>query len=115
MTWKGIILGFVFTEVFALIIFYLFRRYFKAQSKESGSSIITVIKGILERLILYSGILMGYPQILIAFGALKIGTRIQSKDHISNDYFLIGNLLSIGLVFCAILLGGYFQDILNVN
>lgn len=49
------------------------------------------------RAVLYIGILHGFPQILIAFGALKIGTRLHEdkQNKISNDYFLVGNLISL--------------------
>ncbi|MDZ7806969.1 MAG: hypothetical protein U5K71_07625 [Gracilimonas sp.] len=54
-----------------------------------------VFKGILERLFLIIGMISGYPQVLIAFGALKIGTRFQKNNKVSNDYFLIGNFISL--------------------
>jgi hypothetical protein len=54
-------------------------------------------KGVLERLFLIVGILAGYPHVIIAFGALKIGTRVhEDKDSkISNNYFLVGNFISL--------------------
>ena len=71
----------------------------------------TVFKGVLERAVLLVGLLAGYPQVIIAFGALKLGTRLHEdfeepapqtsppsrkhKENISNNYFLIGNLVSI--------------------
>ena len=44
-----------------------------------------------------TGLRLGFPQILIAFVALKIGTRLHEENEceISNNYFLIGNLISI--------------------
>lgn len=68
---------------------------------------VAIIKGVLERLTILFGLLAGLPQILIAFGAFKLGTRLHSESDtkISNDYFLIGNLLSLLLVI------GYFQAI----
>jgi len=46
---------------------------------------------------LFTGLLHGFPQILIAFGALKLGTRLyeDKESDISNSYFLVGNLISI--------------------
>ncbi|MEK0371020.1 MAG: hypothetical protein QQN55_07695, partial [Nitrosopumilus sp.] len=43
------------------------------------------------------GLLHGFPQIIIAFGALKLGTRLHEEkgSEISNTYFLTGNLISI--------------------
>lgn len=53
-------------------------------------------KGMLERLTMVVGLLGGFPHILTVIGALKIGTRLQDEtDHISNTYFLTGNLVSI--------------------
>lgn len=56
----------------------------------------SVAKGVLERLVILLGLLQGYPQILTAFGALKIGTRLHDQENdISNSYFLVGNLVSL--------------------
>ena len=62
-----------------------------------STSLNSITKGILERVFLVAGILFGYPHVITAFGALKIGTRLHEdqKSKISNDYFLIGNFISI--------------------
>lgn len=54
-------------------------------------------KGILERLTVVAGLLYGFPHILTAFAALKIGTRFRENQNcrISNTYFLSGNLMSL--------------------
>jgi hypothetical protein len=65
---------------------------------DTGSSLRgSVMKGILERTTVLVGLLTGLPHVLTVFGALKIGTRLDSQkgDHISNTYFLTGNLVSI--------------------
>ncbi|SDD23155.1 hypothetical protein SAMN04488104_102029 [Algoriphagus faecimaris] len=55
--------------------------------------------GIIERLFLLSGIYHG----LVLFGALKIGTKIKTEENkISNDYFLIGNMISVGIVLLVV-------------
>ncbi|RXK47650.1 hypothetical protein [Aquirufa rosea] len=57
---------------------------------------MATFKGILERFIISICLLNNILPILTVFGALKIGTRLSSKDNIiANDYFLIGNLCSI--------------------
>lgn len=69
-------------------------------------SIYSVLKGAFERIFLIFALLLGYENMLLVFGALKLGTRLE-KDaarKISNDYFLIGNLLSIGAVLLYIYL-----------
>jgi hypothetical protein len=48
-------------------------------------------------------LLNGIGHALVFFGALKFGTRIKVDDKVSNDYFLIGNLVSVGLVIVTIL------------
>ena len=57
----------------------------------------SILKGILERLVLLTALIHGYPQILIAFAAMKLGTRLHAEQNsdISNTYFLTGNLVSI--------------------
>lgn len=57
----------------------------------------SILKGILERLVLFTALIHGYPQILIAFAAMKLGTRLhgEQETEISNTYFLVGNLFSI--------------------
>lgn len=67
-----------------------------------------VLKGVLERLLLIRGILSGYPQVIIAFGALKIGTRFQQNNKVSNDYFLIGNFISLLIAIFFVVLAKLF-------
>lgn len=69
-----------------------------------------MLKGILERLVIYVGILSGYPHTLTLFGALKIGTRIKNEHPISNDYYLIGNLMSVLLVLIYLIVVRYLSD-----
>ncbi len=56
---------------------------------------LSVVKGIIERLFLFLALAYGLPHALIAFGAIKIGTRIRPDEKISNDYFFIGNMISL--------------------
>lgn len=62
-----------------------------------NTTINSLLKGMLERVFLIAGMLFGFPQVIIAFGALKIGTRLHEDKNskISNDYFLIGNFISL--------------------
>jgi hypothetical protein len=87
---------FVIGELVSLLIFAALKRAMNLP-KASPARKASVAKGVLERAVLYIGLLHGFPQILIAFGALKIGTRLheEKKMKISNNYFLIGNLISI--------------------
>jgi hypothetical protein len=83
-------------EGLAALVFYWLRK--KLDPPRTGTRHdASVVKGILERLVVLVGLLAGFPQILTAFGALKISTRLidDQSDHISNTYFLVGNLLSL--------------------
>ena len=80
-------------ETVIIVLFFIINRSIGPET----TGFISSFKGILERIYLIGGILVGYPQVIIAFGALKIGTRLHDAKNskISNDYFLIGNFLSL--------------------
>ncbi len=79
---------------------------------QRGFSLRPMLLGVLERLFLYVGLMQGFGQTLILFGALKIGARLKNeKDKISNDYFLVGNLVSVLLVFSTIAILNYWNKI----
>ena len=83
-------------ELISLFLFAGIRKWLApTESRSAGRA--SIAKGILERVLLFTGLLFGFPQVLIAFGALKLGTRLatEQKSTISNDYFLVGNLISI--------------------
>ncbi len=52
---------------------------------------------------MFTALIHGYPQILIAFAAMKLGTRLHEEQNteISNTYFLAGNLISILLAMIS--------------
>lgn len=68
---------------------------------------ISVFKGIMERFILYSCLVINLTSILVVFAAIKIGTRLKDNDNkVKSDYFLIGNLSSIMIaIFYCYLFG----------
>lgn len=84
---------FIIGELIALLIFWIVVRLFKRKMTSSS-----VFKGLLERFFIYIVLTVGLPQGLAFFGALKIATRLKDDDKISNDYFLVGNLVSVLLV-----------------
>lgn len=109
-------MAFLVAETFAGVLFFFLRRWAKAQEKHEAQHKLfgispMLFKGILERFLIYVGLLSSFPQVLIVLGALKVATRIKYEDHISNDYFLIGNLLSITI---AIATYDLFQWFLNL-
>jgi hypothetical protein len=96
MDYLYIAVVFLLGELLGLIVFGLLKK-FLGPDKSSSAYKGAVFKGILERLTLFTGLLCGFPQIIIAFGALKLGTRLHEDkgSEISNTYFLTGNLISI--------------------
>lgn len=87
---------FVAQEIAALIVFPILNHYLGPEGSKAWYK-SAILKGVLERLVLYTALIHDYPQMLIAFGAMKLGTRLhEEKDsRISNAYFLVGNLLSM--------------------
>ncbi|TVQ71268.1 MAG: hypothetical protein EA363_06345 [Balneolaceae bacterium] len=91
MNWFWIIVIYLSMEIIINVVFHIVSRKLKSDENRS----VSIFKGILERIFLITGLMMGYPQVIIAFGALKIGTRFQRSSKVSNDYFLIGNVISL--------------------
>jgi len=81
-------------ELVSISFFWLFEKSFN--QGRNNVNWRSVIKGNLERLFLFLPLVNGLPQSFIVFGAIKIGTRLKGKeDKVSNDYFLVGNLMSL--------------------
>jgi hypothetical protein len=91
MNWIWLLLSYLIMEGAINVVFHIVSRKLKSDENRT----LSVFKGLLERLFLISGLVLGFPQVIIAFGALKIGTRFQRNSKISNDYFLIGNFISL--------------------
>lgn len=106
MNYPLILIIFLCQEVVALVVFPILARFMGP--KADGWNPAAILKGILERLLLYVAFIHGYPQMLIAFGAMKLGTRLHpEKDaDISNNYFLIGNFLSILFAMAGAIVAG---------
>ena len=103
---------FAIGEILSFLIFIIVKK--NMVSKENSTAIKgATAKGILERAVMLTGLLHGFPQILIAFGALKLGTRLHDdkNSEISNNYFLLGNLISILLAMVyAIIIQGFWNS-----
>jgi len=95
-------------EALVSLVFYILNKSVFTNKKVKDQPLLNrkdILKGILERIFLIIGLLNGYPHVITAFAALKIGTRINDKEHkISNDYFLIGNLISLLTALIFVLL-----------
>lgn len=88
---------FLIGEIVAYLVFLLVKKRF--EKKWQWRIDIQVIKGWLERFFLFLCLVYNLPHALIAFGAIKIGTRVNDKDNkVSNDYFFVGNMVSLLLV-----------------
>lgn len=100
----GIITG---TELFSIALFTAIARLSKSSKSVNAGSIA---KGLFERAFIVFALLSDYPQALTLFAALKIGTRIKDDNHISNDYYLVGNLISVSLaIFYTLLIQHLFE------
>lgn len=97
------LLSFAAGEILAIIIFRLIRERFAAKGTPIWSAIG---KGLLERFMLLVGLTNGIQSIITLFGAIKIGTRLKdsNQDKITNDYFLIGNFVSVAIALLEYLL-----------
>ena len=102
--------SFLISEVLAFFVFVVLSR--KLSSTGGIGSPSSIAKGIVERLVLYVGLLNGFATVLVLFGALKIATRLkdQSDDKVSNDYFLIGNLVSVLIVIIALAIRKFLEN-----
>ena len=93
---------YLYQELVGLIVFPILNR-FLGPSNSWTLDWAEILKGMFERLVLFTALIHGYPQMLIAFGAMKLGTRLHDKKDspITNTYFLVGNLLSIFLAMIS--------------
>ena len=87
---------FVSCELIAFMVFPVVRRLIAGRPILKKPDIET-FKGILERLVIFVGLTTGHSTVLVMFGALKLGTRLHDEGDkdVSNNYFLIGNFLSV--------------------
>jgi len=95
----------LFTELVSNMIFFLITPETETPGKWDFKSLI---KGFIERGFLTYSLYSGFPHALTLFGALKLGTRLKKADNefteegrrkesIYNDYYLMGNLISVSL------------------
>lgn len=82
-------------EVLIHILFYAISKFIGKTNKDKINR-TSILKGVLERIFIVVTLWMGLPHALTLLGALKIATRIKdTEDKVSNDFFLIGNLVSV--------------------
>lgn len=102
MKWILVLSIFIFVEVISfLVVFKFIGRIYLAPDPQTKSKVDLkdFLKGMFERGVLSFALANNLPQILIFFGAMKLGTRITSKVNSEdfNSFFLVGNLFSVFL------------------
>jgi hypothetical protein len=71
----------------------------------------------MERLFLFIALSNGYSQALTFFSALKLATRLKHNDQTTqdmegfNDYYLLGNLLSVAVAIAYVYIYQHFDNI----
>ena len=103
---KFIILYIALELLSNLTIFPILNKVYGAK-KESGEKMPPWLKGVVERICLITGLLLSFPHVLVAFGALKIGTKLDRSEPDNKkdtEYYLVGNLVSILITFVFIFL-----------
>jgi hypothetical protein len=98
---------FIEQELVALLVFHYVRRAFrKGKPPPDRRSVRGAIgRGILERFLIYLGLVTGLSQVLMLFGAIKLGTRLDADKNsmVSNQYFIVGTFLSVLLAMLGYL------------
>lgn len=92
-------------EVILFFIFWLMKFYKGGKFK---NNFFSMLKGWLERGFICFGLLYDLEIIIVFFSALKIGTRLHEESSpsiISNDQFLIWNILSVtaGIIYSILI------------
>jgi len=84
---------------------FLLSRFIGKQNKDKITR-TSILKGVIERFFVVTTVFLDLASALTLLGALKIATRIKdAEDKVSNDFFLMGNLVSIlfGIGYCIFL------------
>ena len=93
---------FAIGELIALFLFRWLRGALPGSRPEGAWFDVETLKGMLERGMLLFGLALGFAHILTVFAAIKLANRIAEEgpdDDEQKNYFLIGNVCSIILVF----------------
>ena len=99
---KFILLTIIFFIV-EIITAFLFALTAQVFYKKIGFDFKSILKGVIERFFLFIALSNDYTQVLTFFSALKLGTRLKhketdrDKENNFNDYYLVGNLVSVAI------------------
>jgi hypothetical protein len=91
-----LIVGVFATEV---ILAFCFAAVAQLYSYKVGLDFRSIIKGVIERGFIFVALINDFPHAITFFSALKLATRLKrtdSDENHYNDYYLIGNLVSVG-------------------
>ncbi len=98
--------GFLVGEFLVAMPLFAAINRFLGPRRSIGWFAIAMIKGVLERAVMFVGLVQGFPHVLTAIGAVKLGTRLQGDrdSELSNTYFYTGTVLSmlLALLYTAI-------------
>ena len=82
-------------ELILPVLFFIVSKFIGKTNKDKISR-TSILKGLLERTFIVVSLHFNLAQALTLLGALKIATRIKDGEgKVSNDFFLIGNLISV--------------------
>ena len=95
-----------------IILAFMFSVISQLFYKKLGFDFRSIFKGIIERLFLMICLFHDYPHALTLFSALKLGTRLKHEENPAtenkyNDFYLIGNLISVMVAIGYVLLINY--------
>lgn len=98
------------TEIILAFIFSVISQVFY---KKMGLDFRSIFKGIIERMFLMFCLLNNFPHALTFFSALKLGTRLKHEEvketeNKYNDFYLVGNLISVMISIGYVLLINYY-------
>lgn len=95
-------------ETAAFILFAWLNKKF--MGSECATDRKLMLKGALERILVFWGLLAGYPHVITAVAAIKLGTRLDehTREKIENDYFIVGSFTSLLLAIVSASIAGKF-------
>jgi hypothetical protein len=104
---------FLITEVLIAFLFAVIAQVFY---HTLGFNFKAIFKGMAERVFLFVMLVNGYTQALTFFSALKLATRLKHEEPKAdldgfNDYYLLGNLLSVIVAIGYVYAYSHFAEI----
>jgi len=100
-----------------IILAFIFAVIAQVFYKKQGLDFRSIFKGLIERAFLVIALINDYPHALTLFSALKLATRLKHKDvndateNDFNDFYLIGNLVSVTVAIGYVLLFKHMHTI----